>query len=96
MEQRPAYFNTLDVALISAGYDPSDVDQVLWESETPKLLRVRLKPNSKIVFVEITTASLVLEHKGPLTKPTTPDAGWQKDVRPPEGKDRPKGLPQKN
>jgi hypothetical protein len=76
---RPTYFSTLDVALISAGYDPNDIDQILWESKTPKYLRVRMKPNNLLVFVEITTHSLVIEHKAhhvhhaPISKATTKD-----------------------
>jgi hypothetical protein len=67
MEQRPAYFNTLDVALIGAGYDPEDIDEVLWDSKAPKILRVKLKPHSQLIFLEITSHSLVVEHRSNLT-----------------------------
>jgi hypothetical protein len=60
---RPQYFNTLDVALIGSGYDPADIDEVLWDSKAPKILRVKLKPHSQLIFLEITSHSLVLEHK---------------------------------
>jgi hypothetical protein len=63
MDNRPAYFSTLDVSLIGAGYDPNDVDEVLWDSKSPKVLRVKLKPHSQLIFLEITSQSLVVEHR---------------------------------
>jgi hypothetical protein len=81
MDTRPAYFNILDASLISAGYDPEDIDEVLWDSKAPKILRVKLKrgialgetwPHSQLIFLEITSHSLVVEHKGPhATRPSS-------------------------
>lgn len=62
-QQRPAFFNTLDQALIASGYDPTTIDQILWEAKAPKFLRLKLKDSGLLVFVELTSHSLIIDHK---------------------------------
>jgi hypothetical protein len=60
-----AFFRELDIALTGAGYRADDVSEIYWSKDKPNFLTVKLMPDASRIYVEITTHSIVLDHRPP-------------------------------